>query len=96
MNDFDDNKTQDDEKGHDQLQPVHQKWSWPGNARIFWLTVFLKMKIGSNEYNEEEDGDIWDKGCPRPPNPQFFNIVQKGGGGVKPMFKNFGANFVWF
>ena len=58
MNDFDDNKTQDHEKGQDQLQPVHQKWSWPGNATIFWLTVFLKMKIGSNEYNEEEDGDI--------------------------------------
>ena len=25
----------------------------------------------------------------------FLNIVQKGGG-IKPMFKNFGANFVWF
>ena len=26
----------------------------------------------------------------------FFNIVQKGGGGVKPMFKNFVANILLF
>ena len=27
---------------------------------------------------------------------QFFNIVQRGGGGIKPMFKNFVANILLF
>ena len=36
------------------------------------------------------------KGCPTIPNPQFFEHCSKGGGGggVKPMFKNFVADFV--
>ena len=35
------------------------------------------------------------KGCPTLPNPQFFWTLFKRGG-VISMFKNFGANFVWF
>ena len=42
MNGFDENNIHADEKWHNQLQPVHQKWSWPGNDRFLLAHSILQ------------------------------------------------------